>query len=388
MSWSGLGKGEHWRDALAAALQSRAGGNPQLLLAFASWHYRDAMSELVQALEDEVSPGLLLGCSGQAIVATRAEVEDSPAISLLAMDLPGATLRSVRLEHGDFQALRSVEAWRMRIGVDPGEVNAFLVFSDPFTFDIDALIALLEQAYPGVPVVGGIASGEPGRNATELFHDGDVLYSGALLVALSGAWTVQSIVSQGAAPIGDTWTVTGVERNVLRSLGGRPPLEVLVETVRALPPEMQQRASRNLLIGLAMDEYRDQFQRGDFLIRNLVGVDQETGAVAVGAFPRVGQTLQFQVRDATAADEELREMLDVLGGELGDTTPAGALLCLCNGRGMGLFGTPGHDASAVHARFGPVPSTGLFCNGEIGPVGGKNFVHGFTASIAFFVPKA
>ncbi|MCK9519861.1 MAG: FIST C-terminal domain-containing protein [Dehalococcoidia bacterium] len=384
-SWSGLGHSADWRNALDEAIAARTGDGPDLLLAFASWHHREHFPAFAEALATELKPGLLLGCSAQAIVGTGTELEDAPAVSLLALDLPGAFMSTVRLEHGDFQALRTVDVWRKRIGVEPDDANAFIVLCDPFTFDIDALIALLEQAYPGVPVVGGMASGEPGRNATELFHDGEVLYSGAILVALTGEWTINAVVSQGAAPIGDTWTVTGVERNVVRSLGGRAPLEVLVDTVRSLPPEMQQRASRNLLIGLAMDEYRDEFQRGDFLIRNLVGVDQETGAVAVGAFPRVGQTLQFQVRDAAAADEELREMLDVLGGELGESSPAGALLCLCNGRGVGLFGEPHHDARAVRERFGPVPATGFFCNGEVGPVGGKNFVHGFTASIAFFV---
>jgi len=386
-SWAGFGQGEDWRDALAAALAARQEGRPDLLFAFPSWQYRDHFEEIAQTLAKEVQPGLLLGCSGQGVVSVGLEFEDEPALSLLALDLPGAKLTAVRLEHGDFQALRPMEAWRWRIGLDPAEVNAFLLFSDPFTFDVDALIAVLEQAYPGVPIFGGMASGAPAQRGTELIHDGEVLYSGAVLVALSGEWTVNSVVSQGAAPIGETWTVTGVERNVLKSLGGRPPLEVLVETIRNLPPEMQHRASRNLLVGLAMDEYRDAFGRGDFLVRNLVGVDQESGAVAVGAFPRVGQTLQFQVRDADAAEEELRDMLARLEELLGDRSPAGALLCLCNGRGTGLFGRPHHDAAAVCQRFGPVPAAGFFCNGEFGPVGGKNFVHGFTASIAFFVPK-
>lgn len=386
-TWAGFGQGENWRDALDAALASRQPGRPDLVLVFPSWHYRDRFADIAKELQNELHPGLLIGCSGQGVVSVGLEVEDEPALSLLALELPGAGLTAVRLEHGDFQALRPIEAWRQRIAVDPAEVNAFLLFSDPFTFDVDALLAVLDQAYPGVPVFGGMASGAPAQRGTELIHDGEVLYSGAVLVALSGAWTVSSVVSQGAAPIGETWTVTGVERNVLTSLGGRPPLEVLVETIRSLPPEMQHRASRNLLVGLAMDEYRDTFERGDFLVRNLVGVDQESGAVAIGAFPRVGQTLQFQVRDADAAAEELREMLAHLEQLLGDRTPSGALLCLCNGRGTGLFGRPHHDAAAVAQRFGPVPAAGFFCNGEFGPVGGKNFVHGFTASIAFFVPR-
>jgi small ligand-binding sensory domain FIST len=194
------------------------------------------------------------------------------------------------------------------------------------------------------------------------------------------------VVSQGAEPIGQSWTITDVEQNIVKTIGGRPALEVLIETLQGLPAPVQERASRNLLAGLAMDEYRDEFRRGDFLIRNLVGVDQETGAIAVGTYPRVGQTIQFQVRDARAADEELAEMLGGAVEALGETA-AGALLCSCNGRGAGLFGEPHHDATAVAKRFGQLPVAGFFCNGEIGPVGGRNFVHGFTASIAFFVPK-
>jgi small ligand-binding sensory domain FIST len=218
--------------------------------------------------------------------------------------------------------------------------------------------------------------------------DGEMLRSGALLLSVGGAWTVKAVVSQGAEPIGETWTVTAAERNLVATLGGRPALQVLIETVRALEPAAQQRASRNLLVGIAMDEYRDEFGRGDFLIRNLVGVDQQSGAIAIGANARVGQTLQFQVRDAAAADDELDAMLMSASLDLHGSSPAGALLCSCNGRGAGLFGEPHHDATAVAKRFGPLPVAGFFCNGEIGPVGGKTFVHGFTASIGFFVPVA
>jgi small ligand-binding sensory domain FIST len=154
-----------------------------------------------------------------------------------------------------------------------------------------------------------------------------------------------------------------------------------------LPDSMRERAQRNLLVGLAMDEYRDEFARGDFLIRNLLGADRERGVLGIGAAARVGQTLQFQVRDAAAADEDLREMLDAAQRDFGDVTPAGALLCACNGRGMGLFDSPDHDALALAHRFGAMPVAGFFCNGEIGPVGGTPYVHGFTASIGFFVPK-
>jgi small ligand-binding sensory domain FIST len=167
----------------------------------------------------------------------------------------------------------------------------------------------------------------------------------------------------------------------VRSIGTRPAYEVLVETIQGLDPVERGRVSGNLLVGLAMNEYRDEFRRGDFLIRNLIGIDPSSGAIAIAAQPRVGQTLQFQIRDARAADEELRHMLGGLS-----VGPAAALLFACNGRGAGLFGAPDHDARTVRELLGPVPLAGLFCNGEIGPVGAATYLHGFTASLALIAP--
>jgi small ligand-binding sensory domain FIST len=215
-----------------------------------------------------------------------------------------------------------------------------------------------------------------------------VASDGAVAVALGGAYTVRTIVSQGAEPISEPWTITGADGHFIHSIGQRPAFEVLVNTLRSLPVEDQQRARRNLLIGLAMDEYRDEFRRGDFLIRNLVGADPKTGVLAVGAHPRVGQTIQFQLRDARAADEELCELLDRAKQGLAGSPPLAAILCACNGRGVGLFGEPDHDARAVAEALELSSVTGFFCNGEIGPVGTRNFLHGYTASIALIVPSA
>jgi small ligand-binding sensory domain FIST len=223
-----------------------------------------------------------------------------------------------------------------------------------------------------------MATGEPGVRATSVFRGGEVM-TGAVVIGLGGTVGLRPVVSQGCEPIGDNWTITEVEGHVLKTIGGRPAYEVLVDTVRGLDAERRERVNGNLLVGLAMDEYRDQFGRGDFLIRNLLGADPRTGAIAVAAELHVGQTLQFQIRDARAADEELRTML----GAVGDANkPAAALLFACNGRGAGLFGSPDHDARTVRTILGPLPLAGLFCNGEIGPVGAGTFIHGFTASLA------
>jgi small ligand-binding sensory domain FIST len=239
-----------------------------------------------------------------------------------------------------------------------------------------------------VPLIGGLASGDYRRRATYVFLNDDVYPDGAVGVAIGGAYAVRTVVSQGAMPIGRPWTITEARGNHVLTIGMRPALDVLTETFEGLSPELQMRAQRNLLVGLAMDEYRDEFQRGDFLIRNLVAIDRESGAISIGAYPRIGQTIQFQLRDPVAADEELKEMLLRTQMELGDQQPVGALLCSCNGRGVGLFGEQDHDARALVERFGALPTAGFFCNGEIGPVGSKNFLHGFTASIALIVPLA
>jgi small ligand-binding sensory domain FIST len=198
---------------------------------------------------------------------------------------------------------------------------------------------------------------------------------------------VRTVVSQGAAPIGQAWTITGVKANFIETIAMRPALEVLQETFDQLTPEMQERARSNLLVGLAMDEYKDELGRGDFLIRNLAGVDRESGALAIQAYPREGQTIQFQIRDPETADEELSLLLSRAKDELGGRQPVGALLCACNGRGVGLFGEPNHDAEKLEELMGPIPVAGFFCNGEIGRVGKQNYLHGFTASIALIVPK-
>ena len=387
-TFAGLGTAHDWRLALDQALGEGAPGSADAVFVFASSHYLAAFGEILGVVQERLRPKTLLGCSGQAVIGTGREMEGVPALSVLSLRLPGAALRAFHITQ-DFLALAEAPgAWHEALGLRPEAVGAWVILADPFTFDSETLLARLSSAYPGAPLVGGMASSAGVGQHTQLFLGSEVHQSGALLLAIGGAWGVLPVVSQGAAPIGETWTITEADRNIVRALGGRPPLEVLVDTLRALPPDVQQRASRNLLVGLAMDEYRDEFRRGDFLIRNLLGADQESGIVAIGDVPRVGQTLQFQVRDGNAAGEELREMLFEAHSGLGSRKPAGALLFACNGRGAGLFGAPNHDARAIEQEFGGLPVAGFFCNGEIGPVGGRNFLHGFTASIALFVPVA
>jgi small ligand-binding sensory domain FIST len=374
-----------WRVALAEVLAATDLGDRsvELALLFASAHYSADYQELVPRAHAESGARRLAGCSGQGIIGPEREVEGEPALSLLRLSLPGAIVQTVHLTQS---TLESGGVGRLG-GLSLEEVNAWLVLADPFRLDVDRLIASMEQAYPGVPIIGGLASGRMDEQRTYVFRDDEVYGEGSVAVALGGNLTVRTVVSQGATPIGQPWTITGAHGNILETIGGRPAYQVLVETVQSLPPEMQERAARNLLVGLAIDEYKEEFRRGDYLIRNLMGVDRQSGALAIGAFPRVGQTLQFQMRDAAAADEDLRELLATTHKALGDAQPVAGLLCSCNGRGAGLFGAPDHDARGVAAELGTLPLAGFFCNGEIGPIGGKTFLHGFTASLALLVPR-
>jgi small ligand-binding sensory domain FIST len=381
-----IGRDPDWRKALADVLPrvTEEIEGADLAVLFASASYAQEFPELIEQARQTLRSRVLIGCSGQGVIGPSTEIEGEPALALFALSLPDASLETRHLSQAELHQCDSVGATRKLLGVQPDDVNAWLLLADPYTLDAERLLDVLSAAYPSVPLLGGMASGDAQARRTHLFLDGQVHENGALALAIGGTLTIRSIVSQGCNPIGRPWTITGTQEQTIKSIAGRPALDVLVETIEQLPEEERQRAQQNLLIGLAMDEYREDFGRGDFLIRNLLGVDRESGAIAVSALPREGQTLQFQVRDAAAADEDLRLLLQEKKAAPPGEELLGALLWSCNGRGQGLFGSPDHDAKAVAEILGPIPLAGFFCNGEIGPVGSKNYLHGFTASIALF----
>lgn len=369
---------EHGGRALERALEEtwEAGAPPtDLVLLFASPAYADELPRLVRVAYRESGASVLVGCSAQGVIGSAREVEGRPALSLLRLALPGTRLESARFTQADLEA-------EAPFGDPAQSPNGWLVFADPFHLDCEALLGRLQRDYPDASVVGGLASGAIRARSTAVFLNGEVYEDGAVGVSFSGPAQLRAIVSQGCTPIGEPWIITDAQHNILKRVGNRPAYEVLIETVRALPPEAQRRVRGNLFVGLAMDEYRESFQRGDYLVRNLVGADPEKGLLAVGAHLRVGQTLQFQLRDRATAHEDLQALLAAAAADLGGQRPLAALLCACNGRGVGLFGEPDHDARTLAALFGPLPVAGLFCSGEIGPVGRKLFLHGYTASIA------
>jgi small ligand-binding sensory domain FIST len=353
-----------------------------VLFVFAGAAYIENYADLLQSAKNATKAKHIIGCSGAGIIGEEKEVEDRPALALLALSLPGVELFPVRLTLQDLRDYLSVENLRLPQLSHAG-VKGWFVLADPFTMDPEALLSILGEEYPNVPLIGGLASTNMRR--TYLFRDEEVYSDGAVLLGIGGAYGLKAVVSQGAMPIGEAWMVTKIEGQVIEEISGKPAYERLAETFVALPPDLQRKARYNLLLGLAIDEYKDTFQRGDFLIRNLAGIDQRTGAIIVGGLPRLGQTLQFQLRDAEAADEDLNILLAKAKAEFENIEPLAGLLFSCNGRGANLFGETDHDAKAVAQYFQNLPVAGFFCNGEIGPIGGKNFLHGFTASIGMIV---
>lgn len=389
LAGSGLGIASDWQAALGAALDGALAplGNepPDLVLLFASAGFAASYVDLLNAAALRSGARELAGCSASGVIAGDRELEDEPAVAAMALCLPVGA--DVRVRHVRPEEIDEVEpdAWPTLLGLQPSACTGLILLADPFSADVQSMVAGLERDYPGVTLVGGLATGALSSRQTHVFC-GQQATTGAVLIGLAGSVGVRPVVSQGCEPIGAPWTITDVDGQFVRRIGNRQAYEVLVETISHLGPTERERAANNLLVGLAMDEYRDEFARGDFLIRTLVGVDRASGAIAIGARPRVGQTLQFQVRDARAADSELRQMLDAVARE---TSPpaAAALLFACNGRGTGLFGTPDHDAQTTRELLGPLPLAGLFCNGEVGPVGGTTFLHGFTASLGLITPR-
>jgi small ligand-binding sensory domain FIST len=369
-------------EALGRAHDALDGQAPQLTLLFFSVHHLPLIDQIAEVAAKAAAPGTLLGCTAQAVVGDGREIEQGPALSVWTANLGPAVIEPFTIATAD------TEDGPTTLGLPAigAGTRAVILLGDPYTFPPD-MLGQLSDAAPGVPIIGGMASGGRGPGRHALVLDGDVRTFGAVGVTVGGDVRIETLVSQGCRPIGSSYIVTAAEGNVIRSLAGAPPLERLRDLFAELSPEDQERANRGLHMGVVIDEYATEFGQGDFLIRNIIGADQNTGAVAVGDDVHVGQTVQFHIRDASAADEDLRNALGVLElSRAGDPGAlAGVLLFTCNGRGSHLFGTPDHDVQTVRRSIGELPVAGMFCAGELGPVGGRNFLHGFTASLALFV---
>ena len=357
-----------------------AGGRVSCAFVFASADYQPHIEDFLEVIQLHGHVPLIVGGSASGVIGTGVEAEHKSGFSLLFLNLPDTKLTAFEFGEDDIEAEGGPDGWHRRSGVNPGEVDAWFVLANPYRIAVDRWLHQWNDAYPRVPAIGGLASGADNAEDVFIFHDHKRVEAGGIALALRGGVRVTPVVSQGCTPIGEPLLITGADSNVILSLGSKPAYEALSEAFATLSDSVKERAQGNLFAGLATTEYVDDFKRGDFLIRNIIGANPDTGAVAIGDYPRVGQTMQYQLRDRAAADEDLHQRLDDAHGD--GARPFASLVFCCNGRGKNLFGMANHDTAALAKIFGPIPAGGLFCNGEIGPIGGKNFVHGYTASIA------
>jgi small ligand-binding sensory domain FIST len=375
---------ESSRDAVKQLIADarRAVNQVDLAFVFFTGNHREEAEQVIEQLWLEIDPQCLVGCSAEGVIGGTAEIEREPGISLLVAELPRVGIHPFHIAADQWREALVGESPDLaeRLAVGP-LTRAVIGFGDPFTTPLPQLLTGMDTLCSGIPLIGGMASSarEAGQNL--LAYNDVAVNDGFVGVTLSGPIVVETIVSQGCRPIGKPMVVTKAQGNILEAVGGRTPLAALREIVDAMPAEDQQLLRRGLFLGQAISEYRDSFGRGDFLVRNLMGADDKTGAVAVNGELRIGQTVQFHLRDAATADEDLRLML---ARDPSAASPMGGLLFSCNGRGTRMFPQPGHDVGVAGELIPSTPIAGFFAAGELGPVGGKNFIHGHTASFALF----
>jgi small ligand-binding sensory domain FIST len=372
-------------DDVCAQLRGRLPAAPDLAVAFFSPHHANSCATLARALQDRLSPRCLIGCIGEAVVGTGREIEHQPALSVWLGSWGGRLeLEPFHLTPRQTPDGLSLLGWPdALVEGDPAQA-ALLLLGDPFTFPAtEIFLPQVNADYRGLRVLGGMASGMAGPGQTPLLFGPEVRDVGAVGILLRGPAGMRSVVSQGCRPVGRPLVVTKGHDNIVQELGGRPALEQLQEMFNELPARDQELFRQGPHVGLVLNEYKGHFDRGDFLVRNLYSLDRATGALTITDRVRVGQTVQFHVRDADTADEDLRLLLrKELAAK--PAKPGGALLFTCNGRGTRMFRAPHHDAGVLRDELGDVPVAGFFAAGELGPVGGQNFIHGFTASAVLF----
>ena len=354
---------------------------------FASPHHLKALGNLLPMVQERLSTSILLGCTGGGVIGDQHEVENRPGLALMTAHLPGVTITPFHIEQGDLEESWPDTYWQQRLSVASDAEPTFVLLPDPFTIDPQKLLDTFNHVFPQRPILGGLASGGQSDASCALFLNNEVVH-GAVGAVLEGNFILRTVVSQGCKPIAQPQVITRCDDHVIFELGGRSALEVIKETIASLSPADQALARTALLMGRVIDEYKENYERGDFLIRTLMGADTKSGAIAVGDSFRPGQTVQLHVRDAETAREDLHALMNALTPEIATRPARGALLFSCNGRGAHLYGEPDHDSLVVTETTGAVPIAGFFCNGEIGPIGNTNFLHGFTASIGIFQEPA
>ncbi len=371
-------------DECIAALLSDA-HEPRWLMVFCSNYPLENTADEVLRLHQQFPQAILTGCRTSGAMNHEHEYETQPSLMVWASFAADLNVRAVHLQ---YQRTREGASF---LSSDPFETElpenynntVLLALSDPFTFPMDIYLGRINEDFPGLKVVGGHASGADQPGDTRLFLNDRILNHGCILLAITGTQSDCIVVSQGCRPIGKPLVVTAAERNQVLQLGGRPALGQLMELFQELPTQEQLLVRQGLHLGLVVDEYQDDFEYGDFLIRNVIGLNEEQQSILVGDFVRVGQTVQFHIRDHLSADQDLKDCIRRLKSSNPPQLPQAALVFACNGRGSHLFSELDHDVATLAAEVGPLAVAGMFAAGEFGPIGTANHLHGFTASILF-----
>ena len=358
----------------AATLVDAFGGAPDLVFVFTTPHHAASWSRL-PAMAREILPNTqVVGCSGAGVIGDGHEIEQRCALTLFGLRLAGVETSCHHLDPSDLPASDS-ERWQTLL---PGQPPALtIVLADPLSTDVAQVLRGIQTAWPGSPVVGGLASGSLVQGGHALFCGGRCHRIGAVVVALRGPLDVETVVAQACRPIGDPMLITRCAGRVIQALGDQAPVAVLRELYATLSARDQDLFRNALFVGIEMRGDHEEFHQGDFAIRRITGMDPNDGAISVAVEVQPWQVVQFHLRDERTAAEDLKTQLAAV-----PQTPDAALMFTCTGRGLHLYGRPDHDTDLVRQRFGNLPIGGLFCAGEIGPVGDASFLHGSTTVLA------
>ncbi len=343
-----------------------------------------------KVIGDKIQAGLslknVLGCAGYGVIGAGKEIEDSPSVSLLLARMPGVRCMPFYLDQTSYEDLQTTEEWYDLMDVYPNEKPKFIVFTEATNSAMNSFIEGINKSYPNSPVVGGL-TGVENHPRQNLFICNSQYYAEGLVgVCLTGNIHIETIVSQGCRPIGESYIITQADDNIIYELAGRPFYEVLEDVINEISERDQKLAQDAIFVGIAMNEYKHRMRQGDFIIRLLMAIDDESGAGIITDAVHVGQTVKFHVRDPISAEQDLKSLLKEHQNELVRLAPKGGLIFSCSARGKELFGAQNHDTNLLNDFLGDVPLSGFFSAGELGPVYGKNFLHGVTSCIALFYP--
>ena len=374
-------------ECISSVRRDMGEASPDLTVVFVSAHFAAQYEEVLPMVKDGLGDGLLFGCSAGGVIGGGREVEHSPGVSLTTAHLPGVHLALFHLEGDDLPDMDAgPDEWETVVKVSAGDNPSFLLLLDPFSFPAQNLVMGLDYAFSGRVKVGGLASGGRRHGENALYLGDRVHRSGAIGVALTGNIAVDSVVAQGCRPISRLMCITKSNQNLLMELDQRPALEALKEAFASCNERDRELIQHSLFLGIVMDDFVEEPRQGDFLIRNILGLDARTNVIAIGEMLREGQRVQFHLRDALTSAEDLSNLLTRYSHEERATEYQGALMFSCLGRGQYLYGRPDHDTDLFRDKVGAIPLGGFFCNGEIGPVGGSTFLHGYTSSFGIFRP--